>query len=62
MAQGKVEVVKVKGEENPADAGTKYLTVAELRERLRRMSIELVGSGEGACKAITPSPPHAHVY
>ena len=37
--EGKVEVNKVLGTENPAELMTKILTVKEIEERLRRMSI-----------------------
>ena len=39
IREGKVEVHKVLGSENPADLMTKILTVKEIEERLRRMSI-----------------------
>ena len=39
IREGKVEVHKVLGTENPADLMTKILTVKEIEERLRRMSI-----------------------
>ena len=38
IREGKVEVHKVLGSENPADSMTKILTVKEIEERLRRMS------------------------
>ena len=49
VAQGKIAVVKEKGEENPADTGTKYLHAGQLAERLGRMNLRAAGSGEGAC-------------
>ncbi len=39
IREGKVEVNKVLGTENPAELMTKILTVKEIEERLRRMSI-----------------------
>jgi hypothetical protein len=41
IREGKVEVHKVLGTENPADLMTKILTVKEIEERLRRMSITM---------------------
>ena len=41
IREGKVEVHKVLGTENPADLMTKILTVGEIEERLRRMSITM---------------------
>ena len=41
IREGKVEVHKVLGTENPADLMTKILTVKEIEERLRRMSIQM---------------------
>ena len=41
IREGKVEVHKVLGAENPADSMTKVLTVGEIEDRLRRMSIRM---------------------
>ena len=41
VAAGRVKVVKVKGDENPADLMTKFLKVEEIRERLERMGIRV---------------------
>jgi hypothetical protein len=40
VADGKIEVKKVRGDQNPADLMTKILTVKEVRERLEGMGIE----------------------
>jgi hypothetical protein len=39
---GRLSVLKIKGTRNPADVGTKYLTVAEMEEKLLSVGIELV--------------------
>ena len=39
VAEGRVEVGKVKGEENPADLMTKVLTEKETKERLGRRNV-----------------------
>ena len=41
VGAGKVVVVKVPGEQNPADAVTKFLSREELVERLQRLSLRL---------------------
>ena len=41
IREGRVVVHKVLGTENPADLMTKILTVGEIEERLRRMSIKM---------------------
>ena len=41
IREGRVEVHKVLGTENPADLMTKILTVKEIEERLRGMSIQM---------------------
>ena len=41
IREGKVEVHKVLGTENPADLMTKILTVREIEDRLRGMSIRM---------------------
>ena len=41
IRDGKVEVHKVLGSENPADLMTKILTVGEIEERLRGMFIRM---------------------
>ena len=42
VKKGKVVVLKVKGEKNPADIVTKYLTMKELKDRLSWMGLELL--------------------
>ena len=46
VGEGKVVVNRVAGEDNPADAMTKFLGWRTLRERLRRMSIRLDWGGD----------------
>ena len=48
IRDGKVEVHKVLGTENPADLMTKILTAGEIEDRLRGMSIrmELTNGGQ----------------
>ena len=41
IREGRVLVHKVLGTENPADLMTKILTVKEIDDRLRRMSIQM---------------------
>ena len=41
FGEGKVRVVKVEGEANPADVGTKFLSATELAEKLAVLNIEL---------------------
>ena len=41
VKRGKVLVIKVKGEKNPADIVTKYLTTKEVKDRLSWMGLEL---------------------
>ena len=41
VRRGRVKVYKIKGTENPADLLTKYLSVKEVEERLRGMSLEV---------------------
>ena len=41
VADGKLEVRKIKGEENPADLMTKILPCKEIVERLKGMSIQM---------------------
>ena len=41
VADGKLEVSKIKGDENPADLMTKILTCGEIVERLNGMNIEM---------------------
>ena len=43
---GRVSVTKVKGEWNPADLMTKYLTVREIEERLEWMGVRFDGADE----------------
>ena len=42
VADGKLIVSKVRGEENPADLMTKILSNKEIKDRLERMSIEVI--------------------
>ena len=44
VKKGKVVVIKVRGEKNPADIVTKYLTMKELKDRLSWMGLELFES------------------
>ena len=46
IREGRVLVHKVLGTENPADLMTKILTVKEIDDRLRRMSIHMKVSGD----------------
>jgi len=39
---GRLSVLKIKGTRNPADVGTKHLSVAEMEEKLLSVGIELV--------------------
>ena len=41
VMEGRLEVSKIKGEENPSDLMTKILNVKDIMERLRGMSIEM---------------------
>ena len=43
VADGRFRLVKLVGTENPADVLTKYKTIAEARELLRPVGVELVG-------------------
>ena len=43
VADGRFRLVKLVGTENPADVLTKYKTLAEARELLRPVGVELVG-------------------
>ena len=42
VLNGRVKVLKVKGEENPADLMTKILSKGEIEERLGRMNLWVV--------------------
>ena len=42
VKSGRLSVLMIKGTRNPADVGTKYLTVAEMEEKLLSVGIELV--------------------
>ena len=42
VADGRLIVSKVRGEENPADLMTKILSNKEIKDRLERMSIEVI--------------------
>ena len=46
VRSGRVEVTKVKGEWNPADLLTKYLTMKEIHDRLGWMGMELEEEAE----------------
>ena len=46
VRRGRVKVYKIKGTENPADLLTKYLSVKEVEERLRGMSLEVEWAAE----------------
>eukprot|EP00973_Karenia_brevis_P046434 6438546-Karenia_brevis.AAC.1 len=39
VREGKLQIEKIGGKMNPADLMTKILTIAEIRDRLKRMSI-----------------------
>eukprot|EP00973_Karenia_brevis_P026166 3610206-Karenia_brevis.AAC.1 len=41
VREGKLQIEKIDGKKNPADLMTKILTIAEIRDRLKRMNIEL---------------------
>eukprot|EP00973_Karenia_brevis_P013894 1884265-Karenia_brevis.AAC.1 len=41
VRDGKLEIEKLDGKENSADLMTKILTVAEIKKRLQRMSIDM---------------------
>ena len=43
IRDGKVEVAKIRGTENPADLMTKILTVKEVNSRLKSMNLRMVG-------------------
>ena len=45
---GKVEVSKVRGDANPADLMTKVLSVKEIEDRLKGLSIRIEPSSGGA--------------
>ena len=51
VRKGRVKVEKVWGKWNPADLMTKYLTVAEVEERSRRMGLETVRVEKASEKA-----------
>ena len=46
--EGKVEVSKIRGDCNPADLMTKILTNAEIKTRLRAISMEVILEGQGS--------------
>ena len=46
MVKGKVRVVKVEGERNPADLMTKILSKGEIKVRLGLMGLRVVWSGD----------------
>eukprot|EP00973_Karenia_brevis_P043662 6048905-Karenia_brevis.AAC.1 len=41
VREGRLEIEKLNGKENSADLMTKILTVAEIRERLERMNLDM---------------------
>ena len=41
VGEGKVRVVKIGGKTNPADVGTKFLSVTELAEKLAVLNLNL---------------------
>ena len=49
VRDGKVEVSKIRGDQNPADLMTKILGIADIDERLGGMSIRAVRD-ETACR------------
>ena len=42
VAEGRVEVSKIRGEENPANVMTKILGIADIESRLARMNMRVV--------------------
>ena len=42
MCRSRLKVVKIRGDENPADVFTKYLSAADTELQCSRMSVELV--------------------
>ena len=46
--EGRLKMVKVRGNENPADLMTKILSVEEIRERLWYMNLKMVTRNQGA--------------
>ena len=46
VGEGRVQVFKVKGDENPADLMTKILKLEEIRTRLGKLGIVLTWRGE----------------
>ena len=53
VRKGRVEVGKVRGDENPADLMTKYLSTKEVEERLGRMQISLEVRDEVKVQEVT---------
>ena len=41
VARGRVRVRKIKGTENPADVGTKFLGKYDIQEKMRRINVRL---------------------
>ena len=41
VARGVVKVLKIKGTENPADVGTKFLSKTDMAEKLRRINVRV---------------------
>ena len=48
VREGRLKIVKVPGNENPADLMTKILNIGEIRERLRTMNLKMVMRNQGA--------------
>ena len=49
VREGKLEVSKIGGDENPADLMTKLLSLEEIEVRLRGMNIRLERGSQGKC-------------
>jgi hypothetical protein len=47
VREGKVTVVKIRGDENPADLMTKFLKKSEVIQRLKGLGIEWIDQEEG---------------
>ena len=50
---GRVEVTKVRGDWNPADLMTKYLTIKEIHDRLGWMGIEMEEEKEAVVQQVS---------
>jgi hypothetical protein len=42
VKDGRIKLLKVKGTTNPADLGTKHLSISEMHERLLRIGMKVV--------------------